>query len=105
MALSHAIRNGQEATPQDGLVEVRLSHECDKARIEIADSGAGMDAEFVRERLFKPFDSTKGTQGVGIGAYQVQETVRLAGGTVSVESQPGRGTTMVWRLPRVGEKV
>jgi putative PEP-CTERM system histidine kinase len=105
MALSHAIRNAQEATPDDGTVEVRLGHEDGVARIEIADSGAGMDAEFVRERLFKPFDSTKGTQGVGIGAYQIQETVRLAGGTVSVNSERGKGTTMVWRLPSGGEKV
>ena len=87
------------------LLQVSLHQDGARCEIRIVDNGSGMDKEFIRTRLFKPFDSTKGTQGVGIGAYQVQETVRLAGGTVSVESQPGRGTTMVWRLPRVGEKV
>ena len=58
-----------------------------------------MDAEFVRERLFKPFDSTKGAQGMGIGAYQIRETLRAASGHVAVRSEPGRGTTMCLTIP------
>ena len=46
----------------------------------VSDTGAGMDAEFVRERLFRPFDSTKGSKGMGIGAYQVREYVQMLGG-------------------------
>ena len=53
-----------------------------------------MDAEFVRERLFRPFDSTKGSKGMGIGAYQVREYARGAGRQTSeVQSScPGEGT-------------
>ena len=105
MALGHAIRNAQDATPEDGSVEVRLSTEGQEARVEIADNGEGMDTDFVRERLFRPFDSTKGTQGVGIGAFQTREAIRAAGGTVAVDSRPGAGTAMTWKIPLANPKV
>jgi putative PEP-CTERM system histidine kinase len=101
MALTHAIRNAQDATPADGSVAVKLDHVDGIARIEIADTGCGMDETFIRERLFKPFDSTKGTQGVGIGAYQIRETIRAAGGKVSVESVVGQGTRLVVTLKSI----
>jgi signal transduction histidine kinase len=58
-----------------------------------------MAQEFVRERLFRPFDSTKGSKGMGIGAYQVREYVQLIGGQVEVQSSPGIGTRFSVRLP------
>ena len=57
-----------------------------------------MDAEFLRRRLFRPFDSTKGSKGMGIGAYQVREYVRSLGGDVEVQSMPGKGTDFCIRL-------
>jgi signal transduction histidine kinase len=57
-----------------------------------------MTAEFINERLFRPFDSTKGAQGMGIGAYQIRETLRAAGGEVEVSSVLGSGTTFRFRL-------
>ena len=98
MALSHAVRNAQDATPGDGSVTVKLHNIDGVARIEILDTGCGMDDTFVRERLFKPFDSTKGTQGVGIGAYQIRETIRAAGGEVQVNSAPDQGTKLIVTL-------
>ena len=71
----------------------------DAVAIEIEDTGSGMSAEFIRDRLFRPFDSTKGAQGMGIGAYQVRETLRAVGGEVVVNSSPGQGTTMTLKLP------
>ena len=65
----------------------------------MADTGCGMDAAFIRERLFRPFQTTKGERGFGIGAYQTREFVRKCGGTVEVESAPGRGTRFILRLP------
>ena len=59
------------------------------ALFAVTDTGSGMTAEFVRERLFRPFDSTKGSKGMGIGAYQVREYVRMLGGQVEVQSSPG----------------
>ena len=99
MALCHAIRNAQDATPTNGRIEIDLSVTDGWCSIRITDSGQGMDAEFVRDRLFKPFDTTKGAQGMGIGAYQIREAVRSAGGMVRVESAPGEGTVLCLTLP------
>jgi signal transduction histidine kinase len=98
MALYHAIRNAQDATGADGEVVVALEPADGYCIIRIADTGRGMDEEFVRERLFKPFDSTKGAQGMGIGAYQLRETVQAIGGQLRIESQPGVGTTVTIEL-------
>ena len=97
--LEHLIRNAQEATPADGSVTVMLNTVDHQAVIDVVDTGSGMDAAFVRERLFRPFDSTKGERGFGIGAYQAREFVRSCGGSIDVESAPGRGTRFVLRLP------
>jgi hypothetical protein len=58
-----------------------------------------MSREFVQERLFKPFDTTKGSKGMGIGAYQVREYIQSLGGRVEVRSAPGKGTVITLRLP------
>ena len=65
----------------------------------ISDTGSGMSPEFVSERLFRPFDSTKGSQGMGIGAYQAREYVRMLGGQLEVKSALGEGSTFSLRLP------
>jgi putative PEP-CTERM system histidine kinase len=100
MALVHTIRNAQDATPADGQVSVELRVAEKECAIEVRDTGRGMDADFIRDRLFRPFDSTKGTQGMGIGAYQVRETIRASGGRVEVESDVGKGTLIRILLPR-----
>lgn len=97
--LEHLIRNAQEATPADGSVTVGVKKAGQHALIEVTDTGSGMDEAFVRHRLFAPFDTTKGEKGFGIGAYQAREFVRKCGGTVEVESRPGRGTRFTIRLP------
>jgi putative PEP-CTERM system histidine kinase len=99
MALVHAIRNAQDATTADGHIDVRLRTNGGEAFIEVADTGMGMEAEFIRDRLFKPFDSTKGAKGMGIGAYQIRETLRAAGGDIDVSSERGKGTIVRMRLP------
>jgi signal transduction histidine kinase len=71
----------------------------DFACLTVEDNGSGMSAEFIKERLFKPFDTTKGSKGMGIGAYQVREYVRSVGGRVKVQSVPGEGTRFTLWLP------
>ena len=100
-AIYHAIRNAQDATGDGGEISVTLSAAADTSRIIVKDNGCGMDEVFVRERLFKPFDSTKGTQGMGIGAYQIRETLRSIGGSVQIESAVGCGTTVTLLLKKV----
>ena len=96
--LDHVLRNAQDAAP-GGTVDAHLSTSDGEARLVVRDTGAGMDAEFVRERLFRPFDSTKGSKGMGIGAYQTREYVQSLGGRVEVQSSPGAGTTFSIILP------
>jgi putative PEP-CTERM system histidine kinase len=99
MVVTHLIRNAQQATGADGEVQVSLARNATEATLTVADTGSGMTPEFVRERLFRPFDSTKGSQGMGIGAYQAREFARSMGGDMRVESVPSKGTTVTISLP------
>ena len=95
----HLVQNAQEATDKTGRVTVRLLREDGWAVVEIEDTGCGMDADFIRERLFKPFDSTKGLTGMGIGAYESREFIRSLGGEIRVLSTPGAGSMFRVMLP------
>ena len=97
--LENVVRNAQDATPARGSVRIVVSRAPKRAVVEVADDGGGMDTAFVRDRLFRPFDTTKGSQGMGIGAYQAREFVRSLGGEIRVFSQPGKGTRFVIELP------
>jgi putative PEP-CTERM system histidine kinase len=97
--IEHVIRNGQDATDGAGSVSVQLRRVGSKAVLEITDTGCGMTPQFLRDRLFRPFDSTKGAKGMGIGAYQVREYARELGGDVEVRSATGQGTTFSIILP------
>jgi putative PEP-CTERM system histidine kinase len=98
--IGHLVQNALDATVSSGDVSVRISHEKGKVQIEVRDTGAGMSAEFVRERLFKPFETTKG-QGMGIGVYESSQYVKSIGGDILVESTPGVGTSVQVLLPEV----
>ena len=97
-ALGHLVQNALEATPADGSVTVHGHAQGNTAIVEITDTGCGMDDDFIRTRLFSPFDSTKGA-GMGIGAYECRETLRALGGTIEVHSKPGQGTRFRLCLP------
>jgi len=97
--LAHLIDNAQQATNDNGSIEVRLMNHNSAQVIEITDNGIGMDAEFIRERLFKPFDTTKGNAGMGIGMYESREYIRSLGGDVRVQSEPGKGTIISLHIP------
>ena len=67
--IGHLLQNAIEATPPEGSVAVQLLRKGGSAVIEIADSGCGMSEQFIRYRLYKPFESTKAA-GMGIGTYE-----------------------------------
>ena len=100
--IGHLVQNAIEATPYTGNVSVKLSRSENWAVLTVEDSGSGMDAAFIREKLFRPFTSTKGT-GMGIGAYECKEYVQDLNGSIQVSSKPGRGTLFTVRLPLISE--
>jgi len=67
-------------------------------QIEVADSGSGMSREFINQRLFRPFQTTK-KKGLGIGLYQCREVVEAHGGRIEVSSTEREGTVFTVRLP------
>ena len=99
MVLTHLIQNAQDATRPDGTIAVSVEQDSGTVNITVADSGCGMTPEFVRDHLFRPFDSTKGSQGMGIGAYQAREFARKMGGELKVESVISQGTSVSLILP------
>ncbi|MHB8848230.1 MAG: XrtA/PEP-CTERM system histidine kinase PrsK [Burkholderiales bacterium] len=98
--IGHLIQNACEATENEGKVSVRLKSSGESALIEVEDNGKGMDEHFIRDHLFRPFDSTK-RSGMGIGAYECLTYVRELGGTLEVSSIPGRGSLFKLTLPVV----
>ena len=96
--VGHVVQNAIDATDPSGRVWVRLDKLGGMARIEVGDTGHGMTPEFVRDRLFKPFQTTKPT-GMGIGAYESFQYVQELGGKISVESEPGKGTQVTLLVP------
>lgn len=97
--IGHVIQNARDATPRDGRIFVRLRPGDRSAVVEVEDNGCGMDETFMRERLFRPFETTKGSSGMGIGMFETREYICSLGGSIDVNSQRGRGTTVRLHLP------
>jgi putative PEP-CTERM system histidine kinase len=97
-ALGHLLQNAFEACSAALPVVVRVDGSGDQVAITISDKGVGMDSDFVRNRLFQPFSSSK-SGGFGIGAFEARSLIDAMGGRLTVESQPGRGTTFTILLP------
>ncbi len=97
--LGHLIQNAQDATPPNGEVTLTLKHAKGNVVLFIQDTGCGMTPEFISNQLFKPFESTKGLTGMGIGAYQAREYIRVLGGSIDVTSEPGVGSCFSVRIP------
>ena len=99
-AVGHLLQNALDASSGEP-VTVRVSGEGDRVSIAIADKGVGMDGDFIRNRLFQPFASTK-PGGFGIGAFEARSLITAMGGRMSVDSRLGRGTTFTILLPAAG---
>ena len=99
IVLRHLIENAQQATSADGYVYVCLEAMQGKNVVKIEDNGCGMDEGFIRERLFKPFDTTKGNSGMGIGMHESREIIQANGGEIQVSSQSGKGSVIALVFP------
>src|SRR5881296_175752 len=101
--------NARDAMPQGGRLTVQLRNvkkedigEC--VRLSVSDTGVGMDAELSR-RIFEPFFTTKEERrGIGLGLTVVQSLVNRLAGTITIESEPGRGSRFVIDVPRMVAK-
>jgi len=109
--LLNLMLNGCDAMPGGGVltIETAIAHDRgpgasrpdgESVRISITDTGSGMTAE-VKDRIFDPFFTTK-KGGTGLGLRSVAVTVEQLGGEISVDSEPGRGTSVTVLLPLTG---
>ena len=97
-ALDHLVQNAIEASVPGTPVYLDVSCDGLQGRIEVIDSGTGMSPQFVRDKLFKPFVTSK-DGGFGIGAFEARELIRSMGGRLDVESREGLGTRFAAILP------
>jgi len=106
--ITQIVRNARDAMPSGGAVRIEVAALTDPepdlpghyVRLRIADSGVGMDWE-TQSRMFEPFFTTKPQdQGTGLGLSVTHGIIHNCGGTISVDSALGRGTTMNVYFPR-----
>ncbi len=89
--LNHLLQNAQEATNESGWVKIIVEMTIDSLEISIIDNGCGMSSDFIANRLFKPFDTTKGNAGMGIGVYEAKQFIESVNGTMQVTSRENEG--------------
>jgi signal transduction histidine kinase len=97
--LLNLVGNAYQAMPEGGIVTVGVSDGGDTAQLQVSDTGIGM-TEDVRSKLFEPFFTTK-ARGVGLGLAVSKRIVDAHGGSISVDSQPGAGSTFTVSLPKM----
>ncbi|HZP85941.1 MAG TPA: XrtA/PEP-CTERM system histidine kinase PrsK [Burkholderiales bacterium] len=100
--IGHLVQNAIDATHASGTVQVDVVCNEQWATVEVCDNGCGMSEAFVRERLFRPFQTTKAS-GMGIGAFETAQYAKETGGRVEAQSRPGEGTRIKLVLPRYGD--
>ncbi|TAL10512.1 MAG: PAS domain-containing sensor histidine kinase [Nitrospirae bacterium] len=103
-ALVLLCENARDAMPQGGRLRIEVSNltknEGEFVRLVVSDTGTGMDEE-TAGRVFEPFFTTKPEgKALGLGLTVVQATITRLGGTIAVESEPGRGSRFVVEIPR-----
>jgi putative PEP-CTERM system histidine kinase len=99
--ITNLILNARDAVGKHGQIRVQTERQNGWVVLAVADTGCGMTPEFIQERLFRPFQTTKKT-GIGIGMFHCQTIVEAHRGRIEVESEPGKGTAFRVLLPVVG---
>lgn len=96
--IGHVVQNAFDATDPTKRVWLKLGRQSGHAMVQVGDAGYGMSQEFMRDRLFKPFQTTK-QAGMGIGAYESFQYVQELGGKILVNSELNKGTVVTILLP------
>ncbi|MFN0252747.1 MAG: ATP-binding protein [Kofleriaceae bacterium] len=103
LVLANLVLNARDAIRDTGVIGVHVDANSESVKIVVSDDGSGMDAR-TRALVFEPFFTTKGMGlGTGLGLATTKALVERAGGSIELESEPGRGTRCSIRLPRVAE--
>ncbi|GIW82687.1 MAG: hypothetical protein KatS3mg105_4494 [Gemmatales bacterium] len=101
-ALLNVVSNALDAVEEQKQPQVRVSTMFDNepgwVRVEVLDNGTGIPANKIEE-IFKPFISTKGSKGTGLGLAVSRKILREHGGDITVESSVGKGSKFIFRLP------
>lgn len=97
--LGHLVQNAQDATNDDGKITISQKRSTDGVVIVIEDTGSGMSEDFIKNNLFKPFKTTKGSKGMGIGVYEAREIILAIGGQIEVKSEINVGTCFKLTIP------
>jgi CheY-like chemotaxis protein/anti-sigma regulatory factor (Ser/Thr protein kinase) len=93
------VKNAAEALPKGGIISVTTIAREDRVILQVRDEGVGIPEEML-PRIFEPLWTTKGLQGTGMGLARARNIVERHKGTITVESQEGKGTTFTVTLPR-----
>ena len=101
--LTNIIINCVDAMPQGGQIKVKTSQDSEMSYVAISDTGIGMSEE-VRKKVFEPFFTTKGRQGTGLGMSVAYSIVTRHNGDIVIDSELGKGSTFIVRLPKTVEK-
>jgi signal transduction histidine kinase len=98
-AFLNIIRNALQARPEGLVLTIRSEFAAGSARLTFADNGPGLAGD-IKSRIFEPFFTTREVgQGMGMGLTAVYAIVTGCGGTIEVETAPGRGTSFILQLP------
>ena len=96
--VTNLILNAMDAMPEGGTLTLKTQDEEDSVLVTVRDTGGGMTDD-IRNRIFRPFFTTKGEQGTGLGLSLANGIVSRHRGEISVESSPGEGSVFTIRLP------
>ena len=96
--ITNLLLNARDAVGEQGRITIETRKFGEWVMLSVSDNGCGMSADFLKDSLFRPFQTTK-KQGLGVGMFQAKMIVEAHRGNIQVKSEPGSGTTFQVMLP------